>query len=153
MEFKDLLAKFTAAVESGDGHQLGALFAPNGVYHDGFYGAFTGPDEIANMLEKHFYGAAKDFRWEMQNPVFDGRFGYARYVFSYTSTVPEAKGKRVVFEGMSQFEVEDGRILNYAENFDTGIALAQIDFAPDRMARFLSKQADAVRDRNGDHIA
>lgn len=152
MQFDELLKNFTSAVESGDGKALGALFAANGVYHDGFYGAFTGPDEIAKMLETHFYGSAKKFRWEMENPVHDGRFGYTRYVFSYTSTVPGAEGTRVVFEGMSQFEIENDLILNYRENFDTGIALQQIDFEPERMKKFLSKQAAAVRARNKDHL-
>ncbi|MBT5812437.1 MAG: nuclear transport factor 2 family protein, partial [Rhodospirillaceae bacterium] len=40
MNFEALLADFTAAVEANDGARLGALFAANGVYNDGFFGPF-----------------------------------------------------------------------------------------------------------------
>ncbi len=154
MGFDTLLAKFTAAVESGDGRKLAALFCDDGVYHDGFYGAAEGQVAIAEMLEQHFHGNAKDFHWQMLDPVCDGNSGYARYIFSYTSTMPEAEGRRVIFEGMSRFQLEDGKIRDYSENFDTGIALAQLGFDNTRLARILEKSANQVHDRNrgGPHL-
>lgn len=148
MDFNALLDDFTAAVESGDGQRLAALFTEDGVYHDGFYGAFEGRAAIAEMLELHFHGTAKDFRWVMTEPLCDGKTGYARYVFSYTSTIPGAEGKRVVFEGMSRFTLRDGAITDYAEIFDSGIALAQLGFKPGRLGHVLGKAADRLRDRN-----
>jgi uncharacterized protein (TIGR02246 family) len=145
MDFDSLLDEFTAAVESGAGSRLAALFCEDGVYHDGFYGAFQGREAIAEMLEQHFHGHAKDFKWRMKDPVCDGRTGYARYVFSYSSTMPEAAGKRVVFEGMARFALEDGRIKDYSETFDTGIALAQLGFETARLKKVLAKFADRVR--------
>ena len=94
MDFPQLLDAFTNAVENNNGPALGALFAEDGVYHDGFFGPFQGRAAIADMITKHFWGTAKDFRWEMQNPVCDGDYGYAQYVFSYTSIVEGAEGNK-----------------------------------------------------------
>ncbi|MBT5107661.1 MAG: nuclear transport factor 2 family protein [Rhodospirillaceae bacterium] len=150
MEFEALLKDFTTAVETNDGAKLGALFAEDSVYNDGFYGPFRGPDAIAKMLNEHFWGTAKGFKWDMRNPVCDGEYGYAQYVFSYTSTVDGAVGKRVVFEGFGQFHIVDGKIQNYAETFDTGIALSQIDFPADRLTKFLGKAAARLREKHAE---
>jgi len=90
----------------------------------------------------------------MFDPVCNGRIGFARYVFSYTSTMPDAEGRRVVFEGMSRFEFEDGKIRDYSENFDTGIALAQMGFDGEQLNRIPSKSAERMRSRNsvGPHL-
>lgn len=150
MDFDSFLNVFTAAVESGDGHRLAELFCDDGVYHDGFYGPSRGRDAIADMLETHFHGNAKDFRWQMFDPVCDGRIGYARYVFSYTSIMPDSEGRRVVFEGISRFEFEDGKIRDYSENFDTGMALDQLGFDGAQLKRILNKSAGRMRSRNSD---
>lgn len=150
MNFETLLNDFTAAIESGVGTRLAALFCEDGVYHDGFYGPSRGRAAIAEMLEQHFHGNAKDFTWQMMDPVCDGDTGYARYIFSYTSTMPEAAGKRVVFEGMSRFALEDGKIKDYSEVFDTGIGLAQLGFDDAHLGKILGKFADRMRDKHQD---
>ena len=150
MEFEALLKDFTTAVETNDGAKLGALFAEDSVYNDGFYGPFRGPDAIAKMLNEHFWGTAKGFKWDMRNPVCDGEYGYAQYVFSYTSTVEGAEGTRVVFEGFGRFQLANGKIQDYAETFDTGIALTQINFPADRLTKFLGKAATRLRDKHAD---
>lgn len=147
-DFDALLRRFTAAVESGDGPALAALFAPDGVYHDTFYGAFQGRDAIADMLENYFYRDADRFLWDMRDPVFDGERGYARWVFSYTSHMPDSDGKRVVFEGMSCFDVEDGLIQTYDEVFSGGIAFAQLGMDPDRAMTILRRQADRTLEKD-----
>jgi len=148
MNFQTLLNDFTAAIESGVGSRLADMFCDDGVYHDGFYGPFQGHDAIADMLEQHFHGHAKDFKWRMKDPVFDGDTGYARYVFSYTSTMPDAEGKRVVFEGMSRFALQDGKIKDYDEIFDAGIGLAQLGFDDARLGKVLGKFAGRVRGKH-----
>ncbi len=142
MDFKTVLARFTRAVESNDGEGLAGLFLPDGVYVDGFYGDFVGRPAIAHMLNKHFWGHARDFRWDMLDPVHAGTTGYARYVFSYTYALPEAAGRRVVFEGMSRFEFEGTLIRRYTEIFDRGLALSQLGFAAERIAKVVRKAAD-----------
>lgn len=141
MDFPEIVRRFAAAAAKGDGAALAELFAEDGVYIDGFYGAFQGRAAIATMLREHFFATAKDFRWEMLDPVGNNRTGYARYLFSYTSTLPDSAGKRVAFEGVGLFELEGGRIRRYREVFDKGIALAQLDFAPERIKKSLARWA------------
>src|ERR1700744_2309472 len=102
MESSALLKAFTGAVERRDGQAFAALFTPDGIYPDVFYGPFEGRQKIAEMIDAWFYRTAKDFRWEMFRPVSDGKTLYAYYTFSYVSTLPEAaqengEGKRVGF--------------------------------------------------------
>jgi len=138
--FEKMLARFASAVEANDGAGLAALFTDDGVYEDGFYGAYTGAAAIAGMLA-HFHAAGRDFRWEFVDPISDGKIGYARYRFSYRSNMPGAEGKPVAFEGMSHFTLRDGRIARYAEVFDRGVALAQQGFAAERIKRAVEKAA------------
>lgn len=145
MDFPALLAEFTAAVEAGDGARLGALFTPEGVYHDTFYGAYQGREAIARMLEQRFWGDARAFRWDMFDAVCDGRSGYARWHFSYTSTLPGCEGRRAAVPGMSRFELEGGLIRHYSEAFNAGVALAQLGFAPERIGRLLGRWGEALR--------
>ncbi len=140
MDFEGMLRQFAAAVEAGDGTRLANLFAGDGVYHDTFYGAFQGRAAIKAMLEERFHGDAERFVWEMHHPVCDGRTGYCSWNFSYTSTLPEARGRRVVAQGMSRFELgDDGLIRRYGEKLDSGMALAQLDFPPERLVRLFRR--------------
>tara|TARA_B100000470_G_C19554208_1_gene286207 strand:- start:83 stop:541 length:459 start_codon:yes stop_codon:yes gene_type:complete len=143
--FDRILRRFTSAVESGDGQKLAELFTEDGVYNDCFYGAFHGRDAIARMLEMHFWGHAEEFRWQMLEPIANSGMGYARYRFSYVSKLEGAEGERVVFEGMSQFTLDAGLIRVYREEFNTGIAISQLNFPAERIARHLARKADRVR--------
>ena len=139
MDFPVLLNEFVESVEQGDGERFAQLFTEDAVYVDGFYGPFEGRTAIAKMIVEHFHGTGKDYRWLMRDPVCVGDTGYARYLFRYTSTLPEAAGREVVFEGMSQFQFRDGKIARYSEVFDRGSALSQLDFAPERIAKSLKR--------------
>ncbi len=143
--FKQILYKFTRAVETNDGLALATLFTPDGMYEDAFYGEFKGREAIAYMLRERFWGHAKEFKWCMSNPIFDGQQGFATYVFSYCSTLPEAKGKSVMFDGIAKFVFEGQLIASYSEVFNTGMALAQLDFAPERIKKHLLKKAKQLR--------
>lgn len=145
--FQEVIDKFTDAVERNDGEALAALFSKDGVYSDGFYGEFAGREAIAGMLRDHFWGHAEGFRWEMSNPLSDGRHGYATYLFSYVSTMPEAIGKQVIFDGIAHFLFDDGLIRRYEEMFNTGMAQAQLDFDPLRIKRHLLKKAEQLRSK------
>lgn len=148
MSPQELLAAFTRAVESRDGAAFARLFTEEGVYHDVFYGAFEGRARIAELIDDWFYRAARDFRWDMHDPVSDGRLLYARYVFSYVSTLPEAAGQRVVFEGVSVIRLEGGLIREYHEVANTGPALLRLGFPPERVAKILLRQDEALRSRD-----
>jgi ketosteroid isomerase-like protein len=141
MDPAELLKEFCAAVERRDGKAFASLFTEDGVYHDVFYGAFEGRQKIAEMIDDWFHRTARDFRWEMFRPVSDGRTLYAYYTFSYVSTLPEAKGRRVGFDGVSIMTLRDGRIAEYREVANAGIGLLEIGFAPERVAKILLKEA------------
>ena len=155
MSFKDLLARFAAAVEAGDGEALAALFTADGVYHDTFYGAFTGRSAIARMLRELFYRDAEAFRWDMYDPVSDGRIGYARWAFSYVSRMTESRGRRAAFAGMSRFVLAGDLIERYDEAFNAGLAFVQLGMAPGRIATILGRMSDASlrTELLADHIA
>jgi ketosteroid isomerase-like protein len=139
-DFADLLGRFAKAVAANDGAAFAGLFAEDGVYEDGFFGEYKGRAAIAGMLQ-HFHETGSNYRWDFLDPLSDGKTGYARYRFSYASGMPGAEGKPVVFEGTSHFVFRDGLIAHYEENFDRGMALAQQDFAPERIKKVLLKLA------------
>jgi len=147
MDTQALLRAFCDAVEQRNGKAFAELFAEDGVYHDVFYGAFEGRAKIAEMIDEVFYRTATDFRWDMHSPLSDGKMLYARYTFSYRSTLPEAKGARVMFEGVAMMTLRDGKIVSYHEVANTAPAFVDMNFAPERIARIFAKQGAALKAR------
>lgn len=143
----ELLRSFCDAVEQRNGKAFADLFVEDGVYHDVFYGTFEGRAKIAEMIDEVFYRTAADFRWDMHSPLSDGRQLYARYTFSYRSTLPEANGARVMFEGVAMMELRDGNIVSYHEVANTAPAFVDMNFAPERIARIFAKQGAALKAR------
>jgi len=144
---EQLLRAFCDAVEQHKGKAFAELFTEDGVYHDVFYGAFAGRAKIAEMIDDVFYRTATDFRWDMHSPVSDGKTLYAHYTFSYRSTLPEAKGARVMFEGVAMMKLRDGKILEYHEVANTAPAFVDMNFAPERIAKIFAKQGAALKAR------
>ena len=147
MDATALLKEFCSAVERRDGKAFASLFTEDGVYHDVFYGDFKGRQKIAEMIDDLFHRTARDFRWDMHRPVSDGKMLYAYYTFSYVSTLPEAKGKRVGFDGVSIMRLRDGKIAEYREVANSAIGLLDIGFAPERVAKILNKEAAHIKAR------
>ena len=147
MDATALLKTFCTAVERRDGKGFAELFTEEGVYHDVFFGAFKGRAKIAEMIDDWFYRTARDFRWEMFRPVSDGTMLYAYYTFSYVSTLPEAQGRRVGFEGVSMMGLRDGLITEYREVANVGPAFVALGFAPERTAKILAKEGAHLRER------
>ena len=146
-EFGRLLQRLTAAAERGSGRDFAACFTADGVYHDYIYGDHRGREEIAHMLEDLFHRDAADYRWQMFDPLSDGRIGYAWSLSSFTSRIPEFAGKRVVIDGMSRFELDGGLIRDYSESVNGGVAMAQLGVAPERMAKVLRKWSRWLQER------
>jgi hypothetical protein len=147
MDLSPMLRRFEAAVEAGDGGALAGLFTDDGVYDDYFFGPSEPGKEGIRAMLAHFYEGGEDFRWEFFDPLARDDLGYASYRFSYTSKLPEAKGARVVFEGISRFELRGGLIRRYSEVFDRGMALAQQDFAGERLKKIGLKYASRLKAR------
>ena len=144
MDTTALLQAFTSAVERRDGKSFAALFAEDGVYHDIFYGPFKGRTKIAEMIDDWFHRTARDFRWDMHQPVSDGRMLYARYTFSYVSTLPEAQGRRIGFEGVAIMSLRDGQIVEYREVANVGPAFVALGFAPERVCKILAREGSEL---------
>ena len=147
MNTATMLRAFCDAVEQHNGKAFAELFSEDGVYHDVFYGAFAGRAKIAELIDDWFYRTATDFRWDMHEPVSDGRTLYARYTFSYRSTLPEAGGARVMFEGVSIMKLRDGLIAEYHEVANTATGFVDMNFAPERIAKIMAKQGAALKAR------
>jgi ketosteroid isomerase-like protein len=147
MNTKALLRAFCDAVEQRNGAAFAALFTEDGVYHDVFYGAFAGRAKIAEMIDDWFYRTATDFRWDMHAPVSDGESLYARYTFSYRSTLPEAKGARAMFEGVAIMKLSHGKIASYQEVANTATGFVDMNFAPERIAKIAARQGAALKAR------
>src|SRR3990172_1039695 len=141
-EFCTLMVRMTKGICSGDSAAAAACFVPDGIYHDGFYGEFRGREAIRGMVEDHFHANARDFSWTLSDALSDGSLAYARHDFSYTSKIPGSEGVRVYFSGISQVRLQDGLIARYGEVFDRGIALAQMNFEPARIAKSLQRWAE-----------
>ncbi|UWU84636.1 nuclear transport factor 2 family protein [Bradyrhizobium yuanmingense] len=142
-----MLRAFCDAVEQRNGEAFAQLFTEDGVYHDVFYGAFAGRAKIAAMIDDWFYRTATDFRWDMHDPVTDGTTLYARYTFSYRSTLPEANGARAMFEGVAIMTLKGGRIACYHEVANTAPAFVDLNFAPERIAKIVAKQGAELKAR------
>ena len=138
-EFARLLSDFTLSAESGDGARFASHFTEDAVYHDYIYGPHQGRADIAHMMQNLFHRDAADYRWEMFDPVFDGRQGYAWSLSSFTSTIPQFNGRRVVIDGMSRFLVRDGLIAEYRESVNGGVAMAQLGVEPARMEKVFQR--------------
>jgi len=147
MNTSALLRAFCDNVEQHNGKAFAELFTEDGVYHDVFYGAFAGRTKIAELIDDWFYRTATDFRWDMHDPVSDGHTLYARYTFSYRSTLPEAKRARAMFEGVAIMQLRDGKITSYHEVANTAPAFVQLNFAPERIAKIVAKQGAALKAR------
>jgi ketosteroid isomerase-like protein len=146
-EFRKLLDAFTRSAESGDGDRFARHFTEDAVYHDYIYGPHRGRADIAHMLQNLFHRDATDYRWEMFDPVFDGDQGYAWSLSSFTSTIPQFAGKRVVIDGMSRFVIRDRLIAEYRESVNGGVAMAQLGVEPARMAKVFSRWSGWLQER------
>jgi hypothetical protein len=146
MEITALLRDFGQAVEKHDGKRFATLFCEDAIYHDVFYGVFTGKPAIAELVDV-FYRDAAEFRWSFHDPCFDGRLLYARYIFSYRSLLPEAQGKRATFEGVAIMKLRENGIAEYREVANAGTSFIDMNFAPERIVKILTRQADALKAR------
>lgn len=146
-EFAKLLARFCAAATAGDGQAFAACFTEDAVYHDYIYGDHKGREDIAHMMSHMFHRDARDYDWQMFDPVCNGNLGYAWSLSKFTSTVPEYEGNRVVIDGMSRFELKDGLIADYRESVNGGVAMVQLGVEEPRVYGVLRKWARQLKEQ------
>jgi len=146
-DFSALVMRFAAAATRGDGKALAACFATDGTYFDYIYGAHTGRDSIADMLENLFHRDAAEYDWTFYDPVVSGDVGYAHSLSTFISRVPAYAGREVVIDGISRFVLKEGLIAQYHESVNGGVAHAQLGIAPDRIAKVMARWAKRLRER------
>jgi len=139
--FSELLERMTSAICAGDAWAAASCFTSDGVYHDGFYGEFTGREAIANMITGLFYRDASDFAWHVSDACSDGHMGYARYRFTYVSKIPSSEGRRVSFAGISCCVLDGKRIRRYGEIFERAPTLVQLGFGDERILKSIKRWA------------
>jgi steroid delta-isomerase-like uncharacterized protein len=136
-----IVREFEKAFNSQDVAGLVACFTPGGTYTDTFFGAHTGSADLKAMFERMFR-EGRNYTWTM-DVVVDGReAAAAEWTFQYvvTEAVPRSAGRPVRFRGMSLFELEGGRVARYREYFNEGLALLQLGFKPDSIAKVLARK-------------
>jgi len=145
--FPQLIRTLTTAIVGNNAQVARACFTASGAYDDVFYGRFVGAD-IATLVNDHFHRDGENFRWDIHDPVDDGKTGYARYVFSYDSRLDAFKGQRVVFEGVAICQLEGKLISHYREVADAAPGLLQLGFNEERLAKFVRREATALLARH-----
>ena len=132
---------FAKAFNARDVAGLLALFTERASYTDNFYGEHLGREKLRAMFERMFH-EGRDYSWVMDSVVETPASAAAEWTFSYvvTEAVPRSAGKKIRFRGMSIFELEGGRIARYREYFDVGLAMLQLGFAPESIAKVLTRR-------------
>ena len=136
-----IVREFEKAFNRQDVDALVACFTPEATYTDTFFGAHTGAVALRAMFERMFR-EGRDYSWVMDAVVESGDTAAAEWTFGYvvTDAIPRSAGRPVRFRGMSLFELEGGRVARYREYFDEGLALLQLGFKPDAIARVLARR-------------
>jgi len=137
----NLVERFAEAFNRRDVDGLLACFTEDATYRDLFYGPHTGHAALRGMFARMFR-EGRDYRWQMNSVVMDAHRAAAEWTFSYTATaaVPRSAGRHVRFPGMSVFDLDGGRARAYREYADTGVALLQLGFAPESLAKVLARR-------------
>jgi steroid delta-isomerase-like uncharacterized protein len=136
-----VVREFEQAFNRQDVDALLACFTERATYRDNFYGEHAGKDSLRSMFQRMFR-EGHDYDWRMGAVVESPALAAAEWTFAYvvSDAVPRSAGRKIRFSGMSVFELEGGRIARYREYFDTGVALLQLGFAPDSMAKVLQRR-------------
>jgi steroid delta-isomerase-like uncharacterized protein len=136
-----VVRRFETAFNAQDVEALVALFTERGTYTDTFFGPHTGHAAVREMFTRMFR-EGRDYTWRMETVVEDARHAAAEWSFGYVATeaVPRSAGRKVSFRGMSVFVLDGGRIADYREYFDEGLALLQLGFAPESIAKVLRRR-------------
>ena len=136
-----IVREFEKAFNRQDVGALLACFTPAGSYVDTFFGAHTGTAALRAMFERMFR-EGRDYSWVMDVVVESPDTTAAEWTFGYvvSDAIPRSAGRRVRFRGMSVFELEGGRVARYREYFNEGVALLQLGFKPESIAKVLARK-------------
>jgi steroid delta-isomerase-like uncharacterized protein len=140
-----IVRAFASAFNRQDVDGLLRCFTEDATYVDNFFGPHAGQPALRAMFERMFR-EGKAYLWQMDQVVESSERAAAEWRFSYTVTdaVPRSAGRSIAFSGMSLFELSGGRIAAYREYFDVGVAMLQLGFAPESLAKVLRRRIPAA---------
>lgn len=137
----DVANRFASAFNTRDVDQVLECFTVDAVYHDLFYGRFTGRAGLRRLFER-MYSEGVHHRWTMtgvvENP--DRTIGEWTFEFTVSDAVPQGAGRTLRFDGVSIFQTRSGRCHTYREYFDRGAALFALGIEPGAVARLLARR-------------
>ncbi|HEY2992584.1 MAG TPA: nuclear transport factor 2 family protein [Methylomirabilota bacterium] len=136
-----IVRDFEKAFNRQDVDGLLACFTETGSYVDTFFGLHVGRPALREMFQRMFH-EGRDYSWVMDVVVETPTTAAAEWTFGYvvTEAIPRSAGRRVGFRGMSLFELEGGRIARYREHVNEGVALLQLGFKPESIAKVLTRK-------------
>jgi steroid delta-isomerase-like uncharacterized protein len=136
-----IVRDFEKAFNRQDVDGLLACFTADGRYVDTFFGPHTGQAALRAMFQRMFH-EGRDYAWVMDVVVETPAAAAAEWTFGYvvSDAIPRSAGRRVAFRGMSLFELESGKIARYREYFNEGVALLQLGFKPESIAKVLARK-------------
>jgi steroid delta-isomerase-like uncharacterized protein len=136
-----IVQAFAEAFNRQDVDALLDCFTEHASYVDTFFGEHAGRAGLRAMFERMFR-EGREYTWSMDEVVESERWAAAEWTFSYvvTDALPRSAGRKVRFRGMSLFELDGGKIAAYREYFDTGVALLQLGFTPESLAKVLARR-------------
>ena len=136
-----IVHEFERAFNRQDVSALLDCFTEDASYHDNFFGPHAGRARLRAMFERMFR-EGRDYAWTMDSVVDAPTRAAAEWSFRYvvTDAIPQSAGRTIRFRGMSLFELRNGKIQAYREYWDTGVALLQLGFMPDSMAKVLARR-------------
>ena len=143
-----MLRAFCDAVERRDGAAFAALFTEDGVYTTCSTAPLPAARRSPAMIDDWFYRTATDFRWDMHAPVSDGKTLYARYTFSYRSTLAGSEGRARHVRGRRDHDsCATARSPRYHEVANTATGFVDMNFAAERIAKIVARQGAALKAR------
>jgi steroid delta-isomerase-like uncharacterized protein len=136
-----IVREFAEAFNRQDVEGLVALFTETGSYDDLFFGPHRGRAALGEMFERMFR-EGKGYHWRFDTIVEDGRraAGEWRLFYTVSDAIPRSAGRPVRFKGMSVFDLDGGKIAAYREYADSGVALLQLGFSPEALAKVLARR-------------
>lgn len=140
----EILAKLARSVEQRDATIIADIFHEDAEYHDLFYGAFRGHEDIFHMITDRFHRDGEDFKWIFRDPIGTKEIGYAWYDFSYASKLDGLEGCRTVLTGAALVRLHEGRILSYREFGNSGATLAKLGASDDLILKHVRRSADEL---------
>ena len=78
----------------------------------------------------------------MYDVISNDSKGYARYRFSFTSTLTGSEGLKVAVPGMAYFQFNGTLIKYYGEVVNGGIPMAQLNLPAEKIKRVFEKWSD-----------